>query len=425
MRILVYGINYVPELTGIGKYSGEMAEWLSRQGHEVHVVTAPPYYPAWRVEHGYSPWFYRSPSPQPGRPGVRVYRCPLWVPARPSGLKRLVHLASFALSSLPVMLLHAFWRPQVVLVVEPPLMCAPAALLISKLCRAKSWLHIQDFEVDAAFDLGILPSGFLRRRILSFERFLMRRFDRVSTISPNMLDRLPGKGVSPAKAILFPNWVDTQSVFPLDRPAPMRAELGISADATVALYSGNMGEKQGLEIVLEAARRLAPEESLRFVLCGDGAARARLQKVYAHLPNVLWLPLQPMEKLNDLLNVADVHLLPQRGDAADLVMPSKLTGMLASGRPVIATARRETRLAEVVSKCGIAVSPGDVDEFCRALLRLAKAHGDRLALGAAARAYAETHMGKGSILGTFEKNLSALVHGSAEPDVCDAVRGVR
>ena len=104
MRILIHGVNFSPELTGIGKYSGEMAAWLAQRGHEVRVVTAPPYYPDWRVGEGYSGVAYRTEKWQ----GVLVYRCPLWVPARPGGLTRLMHLMSFAVASLPVRLRQVF-----------------------------------------------------------------------------------------------------------------------------------------------------------------------------------------------------------------------------------------------------------------------------------------------------------------------------
>ena len=136
-----------------------------------------------------------------------------------------------------------------------------------------------------------------------------------------------------------------------------RDELTISDEVCVALYSSNMGEKQGLEIVLEVARQLQHEPDLLFVLCGEGAARERLMKLGAGLGNVRWLPLQPAERLNELLNLADVHLLPQRSDAADLVMPSKLTGMLLSGRVVLATAEAGTQVARMVSPCGKVVKP--------------------------------------------------------------------
>jgi colanic acid biosynthesis glycosyl transferase WcaI len=414
MRILVYGINYAPELTGIGKYSGEMVEWLSEQGHEVRVVTAPPYYPAWQVIDGYSSWLYRrevvaftQSATYLSLTKVVVYRCPLWVPARPSGLKRLIHLASFALSSFPVMLRHLFWRPHVVLVIEPPLMCAPTCLLIARLCRGKSWLHVQDFEVDAAFDLGILPSGYLRRMVLSVERSLMRSFDRVSTISSMMLDRLTSKGVAQEKSVLFPNWVDTQVVYPMKGSSPMRAELGIPVDSIIALYSGNMGEKQGLEIVLEAASQLVAKPGIKFVLCGDGAVKKKLFDAYGHLPNVIWLALQPVDRLNDLLNMADIHLLPQRADVADLVMPSKITGMLASGRPVLATADSGTQVAQLVTTCGKVVEPGNTQMFVQGLLELVNDPQQRKIFGVAAR-QASLSWDKHNVLRCFEEQLLDL-----------------
>src|SRR5665811_649755 len=138
MRILIVGINYAPELTGIGKYTGEMAEWLVTQGHAVRVVTAPPYYPEWHIGNAYSAWRYHFEEMN----GVNIWRCPLWVPAKPSGLKRLIHLASFALSSFPVILGQILWKPDVVIAIEPPLTCAPVSLLVSRLAGAKAWLHI-------------------------------------------------------------------------------------------------------------------------------------------------------------------------------------------------------------------------------------------------------------------------------------------
>ncbi len=404
VRILVHGINYAPELTGIGKYTGELCEWLAARGHQVRVVTAPPYYPDWRVQPGYSARAYRAETLN----GVMVRRCPLWVPRRLSGARRLLHLASFALSSTPAVLSAWTWRPHVVLAVEPTMLCAPSAWLLARLSGAKAWLHIQDFEFDAAVSLGLLP----RRAAASaygMERLIMRRFDRVSTISENMLALLSRKGVSAERSVLFPNWVDCTEIHPLTGPSRMRADLGIAADACVALYSGNMGEKQGLEVVLDAAAQLAHERDLVFLMCGEGGARARLEARAAGLKNVRWLPLQPADRLNALLNVADVHLLPQRADAADLVMPSKLTGMLASGRPVLATAHPGTGLANVVNECGIVTAPGDAAQFARALRELKRHAIARRALGSAARRYAEQHLHKEAVLAKFEAALLGCV----------------
>jgi colanic acid biosynthesis glycosyl transferase WcaI len=404
LRLLVHGINYAPELTGIGKYTGELCEWLAHRGHEVRVITAPPYYPEWRVPEGYSSRVYRTEM----RNGVRVQRCPLWVPRRLSGRRRLLHLASFAAASAPLVAAAAAWRPHVVLAVEPTLFCAPAAWLLARMCGATAWLHVQDFEFDAALSLGMLPQR-LAKPVHAMERRVMGAFDRVSTISEKMLAKLAGKGVAADRAVLFPNWVDCTDIHPLTGPSRMRADLGISPEICVALYSGNMGEKQGLEIVIDAAVQLEKQRNLLFVLCGDGGARASLEARAAGLSNVRWLPLQPAERLNGLLNIADIHLLPQRADAADLVMPSKLTGMLASGRPVLATAHAPTALAKIVTECGVVTPPGDTASFVDALRELERHSIARRALGAAARRYAEQNLHKDAVLMRFETQLLGCV----------------
>ena len=225
-----------------------------------------------------------------------------------------------------------------------------------------------------------------------------------------MLEKLADKGVEQERAVLFPNWVALDEIYPLHDASSFRGMLGLAVKPCVALYSGNMGEKQGLEIVLEAAMMLRECRDIHFVLCGDGAARARLQRQYAGLENVTWLPLQPVEKLNELLNLADVHLLPQRADVADLVMPSRLLGMLASARPVLATVLADTQVGEVVAQCGELSPPGDAHALVQTLQELA---GDKLRrekLGAAGRVIVQERFSREAVLQGLERELSELRH---------------
>lgn len=409
MKLLLYGINFAPELTGIGKYTGEMAQWLAAQGHEVRVVTAPPYYPAWAVWPGYSGSRYHSELWH----GVEVMRAPLWVPNHPTGLRRLLHLASFAIASLPALLSQWRWRPDVVWVAAPAFACTPATLVLARLCGARAWLHVQDYEVDAAFELGLLKSKALRHCICAAERWLMRRFDRVSTISQRMLQLARAKGVDGARLKYLPNWVDVDAVRPLAGPSSYRAELGIAADAVVCLYSGNMGAKQGLEVLADLARRLSHRPDVQFVYCGQGSGREPLVQACAGLTNLHWLDLQPTERLADLLGLADIHLLPQRSDAADLVMPSKLTGMLSSGRPVVAGTRADTELGQVVAQCGKLAAPDDGKSFAQAVEYLADQPELRRDLGQRARAWAEQNLARDSVLRQFEAALrecTSVIH---------------
>lgn len=394
MKILLYSANFAPEPVGIGKYSGEMAAWLVAQGHQVRVVAAPPYYPAWQLGAGYAWPPYRREQWQ----GVDVWRAPLWVPRRPGGLTRVLHLITFAVSSLPVMLWQILWRPNVVMTVAPALVCAPTGWVVARLCGGKAWLHIQDFEVDVAFQMGLLKGKRLQGLVLGMERWLLRRFDVVSSISGSMVERLHQKGVLPQKARFFPNWVDLGHVSPLDAPSPYRAELGIAPGTKVALFSGTLGGKQGLMVIPDAARHLAHRPDIVFVICGDGAMKPQLEDAAKQLPNLLLLPLQPFERLGYLLGLADMHLLPQSPEAEDLVLPSKLTGMLASGRPVIATCRAGTEIATVVSQCGLVVPPGDSTALAAAIERLVDGGTERALLGQKARLYAEKNLAKEAVL---------------------------
>lgn len=409
MRLLICSINFFPELTSTGKYTGETATWLADHGVEVRIVTAPPYYPAWKIGEGYSGKRYVIERPAKN---LTVFRCPLWVPHVPTGLKRLVHLLSFAVSSLPVLLRQIRWCPDVVMVVEPPLFSAPGALLLAKLCSARSWLHVQDYEVDAAFNLGMLKGRFLRRVVYGVERGLMRRFDTVSSITPAMLRRAELKGVRRNRLVYFPNWVNLDQIKPMLRASEQvrgfLAELSIPFNAFVGLYAGNIGNKQGIEIIADAAKRLVDLKNIFFVFCGSGSGLAELKESCSGLSNVRFIDIQPIERFNTLLSMASVHLLPQKADVADLVMPSKLTGMMASGRPIVATAAAETSVADAVKGCGIVVPPGDVEQFCAAIVSLASNLQLCENAGKNARQWAENNLDQKKILESLLRELKRI-----------------
>ena len=405
-KILIIGLNFFPELTSTGKYTGELAAYLSQQGFLVHVITAPPYYPQWRVAPGYHAWRFTRENWK----GLKIYRCPLWVPRRPTGLTRLLHLASFALSSLLALAVQLPWKPDLVLCIAPTLMNAPGVLLFTYLCQSKSWLHIQDFELDAALKLGMFPGGHWLARIAAWlERNLLKKFDKISTISGRMMEGLLNKDLPTEKCFLLPNWVDTNQILPLESNNPFRLSLGISMEAVVMLYAGNLGRKQGLGVVIEAAKLLKDHSNLVFILCGDGAAREDLIYSAEGLPNLIFLPVQSVEKLNRLLNLADIHLLPQRVGAADLVMPSKLSGMLASGKAVIATVHKDTEVGKVISKTGVLSPPEDADALASAILELAQSPVERVRLGKKGRNYAVTHWSTEIILRQFDQHLMNLI----------------
>jgi colanic acid biosynthesis glycosyl transferase WcaI len=239
----------------------------------------------------------------------------------------------------------------------------------------------------------------LRRVMLGMERWMLRRFDAVSSISNRMIERLIKKGVPKERTRFFPNWVDMSRIALSPADTGYRSLLSIPSDALVVLFSGTLGSKQGLLIIPAVAKILAERRDIVIVICGDGVLKAQLQAETASLSNVRHLSLQPMERLGELLGTADIHLLPQRPGAADLVMPSKLSGMLASGRPVIATCDPGTEIDAVVSKCGLVVPPEDSAALAAAICKLTDDPATRLALGQRARACAAANFERDAVLG--------------------------
>lgn len=406
MKVLVLGINYAPEIISTGLYTTGMAEFLATKGHKVDVITAMPYYPAWRISEGWPKFTYRRET----KGGVRITHAPLYVPRRPSGLKRIIHHTSFALTAAPV----AIWlalrrRPDIVVAIAPSLISAVTGWIAAKAAGAKSWLHVQDFEVEAALATGLIKTGTLLSRLaVRFERWMLTRFDQVSSISAPMVERLVSKGVAADQVYEFRNWADMSAISPLKDVSSFRAELGITT-RFVALYSGNIANKQGFEIIPQMARHLVDRTDITVVICGDGPMRETLQEQCRDFPFLRFLPLQPRERLSELLGMADVHLLPQVAGAVDLVLPSKLANMLASERPVLATTPIETALGREVTGCGEVVAPGDAAGMARALTGLLDDPERRMILGQAARRRAVDHWDGAGILGRMQAEMVRLV----------------
>jgi len=385
-----------------------LGAYLASRGHQVTVLTAAPYYPQWRVREDYRPQRWR----REWRDGVEVLRAPQYVPGRVSGLGRLLQECSFGASCLywwSTCLLQRPWDAMVA--VCPPMTSGLVPGLLARRLAVPLVIHVQDLQLDAARELGILRQPLLLAGLTWLELHLFRQARAVTTISRSMAARLAAKGVPPARLQVLPNWADLDKVRPGPRLNALRRELGLTSE-TVVLYAGNLGEKQGLEVILEAAALTRGKPSIRYLVAGEGAARDRI-KLRAQdlgLDNLTFLPLQSNSRLPLLLAAADLHLVVQRQKAADLVMPSKLTNIMAAGRPFIATAGEATELARVTteSRAGLVVPPEDGRALAQAVLGLAGDPGARKKMGVLARRYAEAFWDRERILRQWEELLRGL-----------------
>ena len=373
-RVLIYGMNYAPEFAGVGKYTGEIAEYLASTGAAVTVVTTPAHYPGWQVQDTFHNGRYTSEV----RNGVVVLRCPLLLRRAMGGIWRLLAPLSFALTSAPVVVWQILrYRPDMALCIVPTLFGAPAMLLAARMVGARTVLHVQDLEVDAAFAVGHLSSWtWLRRFGFAMEAAIITRFSQIITISERMAEKIAQKGADGRRIDVVRNWVDIDLIRPLQTVSPYRRELGYSANDFIVQYSGNIGRKQGLGILLQAARRVAADPRIKFVIAGEGPLKAELMAEYEDLANVRFYGFQPHERLSEFLGMADLHALPQDPEATDLVLPSKLGGMLASSRPILVMAEPGTELVQFLKDSVTFIPPGALEALVEAVRRAAGLEAD-------------------------------------------------
>ena len=413
MKILIFGLNYFPEPTGTGKYTGEMAAWLAGQGHQVEVIASLPHYPAWEIDQQYAGKGFVVERVD----DVLVKRAPLYVPNvhNITSTNRIKMELSFNLNTLKYWIPIIFRKEKfdIVIAVSPPMQVGLLPYIYSVLRKVPWVFHIQDLQVDAAVRLNMLKSSKFTKVLFKIENYLLRKATVVSSITEAMLKRIESKNIQPDKMWLFPNWSDINFIKPLDKNNNFyRRQLGISDDIVVFMYSGNIGEKQGLDLLLDAASRVSSYKNIQFIISGEGAAKDRLVKDAKQrgLDNVNFLPIQPVEKLAQLLAAGDVHFVIQKAEAADLVMPSKLTNILAAGRPVIATAEKGTGLYEVITKydLGAVGEPNHVEKLVENIVELSNSPERRKIIGDKSREYAVNNINKDNVLKDFEEKLLKL-----------------
>jgi glycosyltransferase involved in cell wall biosynthesis len=397
-RLLVLNRSYWPDAEATGQLLTELCEDLAAQ-FEIAVIAGQPNQNPAGIEFRRTGWAERR--------GVRIRR--VWNSRFPKSYLpgKAVNLLSYLCS--------AFWaalwapRPDIVLVETDPPLLAFLGWFLQRWHRARLVVYLQDIYPDVAVALGKLPEGRVTgvfRRLLAG---VYRQADRIVVLSRDMQALLVRWGLSGKNVEYIPNWVDTAHVRPAAEPNPFRV-LHELEGRFVVMYSGNMGLCQRLEDVITAARLLRERPEVLFLLVGDGASRKSLEQLAADLPNVRFLPYQPKDTLAESLSAADLHLLPVDPRVISCLMPSKLYGILAAGRPVLAVAPDDCELSEVVRSEGVGrvVPPGQPERLAAAIC---DALGDRQELarmGAAARRVAQRDYDRPKIIGRFGRMLSAL-----------------
>jgi colanic acid biosynthesis glycosyl transferase WcaI len=391
-RVLVVGINYWPEPTGIAPYTTGMAEYLADHGAKVTVLTGVPHYPQWRVPASYR----RRLLTRERRRGVDVLRLWHMVPGEMTAFRRTGYELTF--------LAHAVLRglrerPDLVLASTPALSGAIAAATVSRRVGSPLTIVVQDLTALATQQTGIKGGARVTAAGARLEGAALRAATTVAVVSDSFIPAVRAYGVAESRIALLRNWTHIT-------PAKMtrdeaRARLGWPIDEFLAVHTGNIGLKQDLGNLVEAAR-LMPRSSVLAVVVGDGSQRQSLEDQARGLRNVRFARLFDDELYPVVLAAADILLVNERPSVGEMSLPSKLTSYLAAGRPIVAAVSDGGAAQQELLRTGGAactIPPGDPAGLAASLAALALDSGQRDAMGAAGRAYAVRNLGSERSLG--------------------------
>jgi len=315
----------------------------------VTICTGPPYYPQWRVPHAYRGKLVQREV----RNGVTILRSWMFVPQSVNTKKRVLHEASFLASSFLRALSAP--KPDLIFAVSPPLGLGLIASTLSRLWNVPYVFDVEDLQPDAAVELGMMSRGRITDLLYKVEWRAYSHAALISTLTEGMRQRIVEKGIEPEKVVLFPPRADRSLYTLRERTdgSSFRQKYALQGKFIVS-HSGNMGVKQGLGVILDAAERSRERDDIRYVFVGDGAMRGQLQADARNrrLPNVIFLPILESSEFAEMLAATDIALVTQQRVVSDIVFPSKTVTLLSAGCPVVASVNSGSEVARAVLRSG-------------------------------------------------------------------------
>lgn len=402
LRVLIIGLNYAPEPTGIAPYTAGLAEGLTAAGHSVQVLAGYPHYPEWTRRKGYTGWGQTESIN-----GVRIQRLRHRIPRSPNGFSRLHMELSFG-----ARVIFARWdSPDVVLVVSPALFSSALAILRVKLGAGSPavGVWVQDLYSRGVVETG--GGGLLGRFAAIMEATILKSADGVVAIHERFKAHIVHSlGVTDDSVVVIRNWTHLKES-PTTRSKEVRAKLGWDERDVIVLHAGNMGKKQGLENVLDAARLAEERDSkVRFVLMGDGNQRRTLAAKAANLEHVEFVPPLPGDDFVEALAAADVLLVNELPGLKDMAVPSKLTSYFNAGRPVLAATDADsvTAMELEFSGGGVRVDPANPAALLEAAERIGSDRVSADALGQNGLRFRQEKLSEAAAIGQYREFVSTL-----------------
>lgn len=343
--IVFYTTYFYPEDTAIGFYTTQVADYLQKKGFQVVVLTGFPHYPQWEIYDNYKT---RENYTTDTYNGIKIIRYKQFVPQKVTFVSRIKMMLSFTKGFMANS--RQINNADLVITIIPYTLAIFPGHLLARKKKAKHWVHIQDFEFDLAFETGILSkknlfSAFFKYIVLQVERFLLNKADIISSISNSMLQKAQQKTID-KPLFFFPNWISNAQVSVNNS----KIHSYISKNKFSILYSGNVGEKQNWDLLVDLCQLINNESGIEIVIVGNGAYLLTLKERLQKFNFVIFKPIVPLEQLGQLLASVNVHFLFQKTDVVDSVMPSKILGMMASGKPSIITGHKDSETATIFNQ---------------------------------------------------------------------------
>lgn len=417
MRITLICPVYPPEVMPSAVMLSQLADRLSQTGHDVSIYTMFPSLPEGKVFAGYKRRLWKTCNQN----GVRVSRCfSFTIGRRRNPLWRVLSHLSFSLTAGLRLLFSD--KPDVLLMEVFPIISAPIFLLISMLKRVPVINYIKDMYPEAAEAAGMTENGSIVSRACRWLDGWVCRHSDVNVVLSEVFESqlMETRKVPKRQAEVVYDWIDGSLINPVPRNNLWRKENNLPTYKFVAMFAGTMGIASGADILVDVAEQLdvRGRNDILVVCIGEGLLKDRMLEAARNsgLPNLIFFPFQPAERLSEVQSSADIMLLPVQENHESSSVPSKLITYLAAGKPVLYIGGTESPIAKIISKadCGSVVPVRDPVKVAESLIEIALDRDELERKGRNARAYFEEHFEMGIGMAKFE-GIFQRFHGAVKP----------
>lgn len=411
-RLLIYAHYYYPDVASTGQILTDLAEGL-KDRFDITVICTVPSYDG-KVARKYRTHKYYHENIN----GIKVIRVRVPEFRKSNKLSRINNITSYFFAAISATL-RVGKTDYVYSISQPPIMGGVLGVIGSRLKKAKLIYNIQDFNPEQTMAVGYFSNKALLNTVMAIDKYSCRKADKVIVVGRDMVDTLKNRFKNEKKIPSYTcinNWIDEQEITPLPRNhekiKELRQQYGLN-DKFVIMYSGNIGLYYDLVNIMKVLKKFKDNDKVAFLFAGEGSVKERLEE-YAKensLKNVIFASYQEKKQLAYSLGLADVHFVVNSKGIKGVSVPSKLYGVMASGRPVLGILEEGTEARTIIdeAQCGISVAPGDYDAIEKLIKTFIDMDRDKLEeMGKKGRKYLDEYLTREISIRKYGETIGSL-----------------